>query len=441
MNPDPMALLARDSLRHVLLCFVDPAGQLRGKLYAKRKVLAALEKGGAGFSIAAPSMALDYGDMQHTIAGISDSKASFGDFEAVLDPESFWPLPWADESQNVIGFLDLAPRHADYCARGLCRTILDNGAKTGQAPVFGLEWEFTLLDESAETVRAKNYANLTPATSVSAYNLLQVHAAQQPLYDTLTGMADAMGLGVEAWHCEMGPGFMEVALAPAQGIRGVDQAVLLKFLIKQAAARHGLLATFMARWNDDADGQGGHVHMSLCENDRNLFSDNETGQTRLGAFIAGLQRHVPEFLLMFAPNVNSYRRYQPGIFAPVDTTWNWDSRAAAFRAVGAGGSLRVENRVPGADCNPYHAVAATAAAGLNGIAGNLEASPPGTPGKGPGIAGDLLTAAERFRCSQAAKTAFGATFTEFLAALKRSQAEMLSRPVTDVEKRVLLDLA
>jgi len=440
MKPNTEALLGRDELRHVMLVFVDPVGQMRGKLYRKEKVLAALEKDRSGFKITSPALSLDYGDMIYDMPGLSDESANFGDFEAYVDPDSFWMLPWADPSQNVIGFLELGAEHGAYCARSLCRNVLARGAAAGTAPVFGMEWEFTLLRESQESAAAKNYAGLTPATPISSYNLVQFQVAQQELYEDLAKTADAMGLDVDTWQEEMGPGFMEAALSPSDSIMGVDQAVLLKFLIKHHANRHGMLATFMARWSDDADGHGGHIHMSLTRDGENLFTPEGEGAALYRKFIAGLQTYVPEFLPMFAPNVNSYRRMQPGAFAPVDTRWDWENRHTAFRAIGPS-AMRVENRVPGADCNPYHAVAAMAAAGLRGIDEGLTPSEPGAVPEGPGLASDLATAIERFRRSEAAQEVFGEGFTEYLATFKHQQVAAILGQVTDIEKRILLELA
>ena len=440
MKPETEALLNRDQLRHVMLVFVDPVGQLRGKLYRKEKVLAALASDRGGFKMTSPALSLDYGDAIYELPGLSDETANFGDFDAYVDPDSFWRLPWADPSQNVIGFLELGPEHSAYCARSLCRKVLDKGAAAGLTPVFGMEWEFTLLCETAESLSAKNYANLQTSTAISSYNLVQLQASQQALYEDLVGHADAMGLAVDTWQEEMGPGFMETALSPSNSILGVDQAVLLKFLIKQRAAAHGMIATFMARWNDAADGQGGHIHMSLETDGKNAFTPEGPGLTLYHQFIGGLQAYVPEFLPMFAPNVNSYRRMQPGIFAPVDTRWDWENRQSAFRAIGPSG-MRVENRVPGADCNPYHAVAAMAAAGLRGIDEGLSPTEAGALPEGPGLARDLGTAAERFRTSKAAQEVFGEVFTDYLAAFKQQQIAAITSQVTDIEKRFLLDLA
>lgn len=440
MKLNPEALLSRDELRFVTLIFVDPVGQLRGKLYRKEKVLAALEADRGGFKMTTPALSLDYGDMIYDLPGLSDESANFGDIEAFVDPDSFWLLPWADPSQNVIGFLELGPENSAYCARSLCRKVLAQGAAAGRTPVFGMEWEFTLLRETPDSAADKNYANLRPATPISSFNLVQLQVSQQELYEDLANSAAAMGLDVDTWQEEMGPGFMETALSPSASILGVDQAALLKFLIKQRATSHGMMATFMARWSDTADGHGGHIHMSLTKDGDNIFTPEGEGAELYRNFIGGLQTYVPEFLPMFAPNVNSYRRMQPGAFAPIDTRWDWESRQSAFRAIGPAG-MRVENRVPGADCNPYHAVAAMAAAGLRGIDEGLSPSAPGEIPEGPGMARDLGTAAERFRQSRAAREVFGETFTEYLAAFKQQQVAAISSQVTDIEKRILLDLA
>lgn len=441
MHDRPLELLASERLRNVFLCFVDPAGQLRGKLYSKDKVLKSLEKGGEGYKIALPSLGLDYADIQHELPGISDSKSRFGDLDARLDPDSLRPIPWADETQNVVGFLELMPEHGDYCGRSLCRKILEQARSMDLSPVFGMEWEFTLLRETPASVREKNFANLTAATHVSSYNLAYVHFSQQPVYKALTRAADTMGLRVEAWHEEMAPGFMEAVLAPGRGIGAVDDAVLLKLLIKKTASDHGALAAFMACWNDDVDGQGGHIHMSLEDTaGQAVFAMEGAGRDKFDHFIGGLQAYAHDMLPMFAPNVNSYRRFRPGIFAPVDTSWAWDGRMQTFRAIGPA-AQRIENRLPGADCNPYHAIAATAAAGILGIENAVQPSAEGTALGNTALPNTLEKAAEAFGQSQRARDLFGEKFVEMLSIAKTSQAQFFSRPVTDVEKRYLLEFA
>lgn len=441
MPNKPSELLERQDLRNVFLCFVDTTGQLRGKLYSKEKVLKSLEHNGEGYKIAAPSIGLDYTDIEHVLPRLTDSDATFGDLDARLDPESLRVIPWADDTQNVIGLLELAPEHASYCSRSLCRWVLEEAQAKDLSPVFGMEWEFTLLSETPQSVLEKNYANLIAATHVSSYNLAQVHFGQQTLYEALTRAADEMQLPVEAWHEEMGPGFMETALAPARGIRGVDDAIFLKLLIKMVSRNMGLMATFMARWNDTADGQGGHIHMSLeSRQGKSIFAMEGPGREKFDAFLGGLQACASDHMVMFAPNVNSYRRFQPGIFAPVDTSWGWDGRLTSFRAIGPS-AQRVENRLPGADCNPYHAVAATAAGGIWGIENQASPSEEGKALNDEPLPDAMTKAALSYRQSERARDLFGRDFVEMLALSKISQANIFGKSVTDIEKRYLLELA
>jgi glutamine synthetase len=234
---------------------------------------------------------------------------------------------------------------------------------------------------------------------------------------------------------------METALAPSNGIRGVDDSIYLKLLIKKVASERGLLATFMARWNDSVDGQGGHIHMSLeTQKGESLFSMNGPGREKFDQFIGGLQECASDNMVMFAPNCNSYRRFQPGIFAPVDTSWAWDGRKQTFRAIGPQ-AQRVENRLPGADCNPYHAVAATAAAGIWGIENGVQPSPNGASLNDESLPSTLEKAAIAFRQSERAKHLFGEKFVEMISLSKIALYDFLHRPVTDIERQYLLELA
>ena len=255
-----------------------------------------------------------------------------------------------------------------------------------------------------------------------------------------------MDLEVETVHEEMGPGFMEASLAFDEGVAAADKAVIFKTFAKAYAQRQGKLITFMARWSNEADGQSGHIHMSLRDKDGNpVFHDpdGEHGMSRaMRHFIGGLQKLVPEFLVLLGPNVNSFKRYVPGIFAPIAATWGLENRTCSFRVIpgGSPASMRFECRTPGADANPYLSMAALLGAGLWGIEHGIE---PTAPTTGNVYAQDIpetlrfpatfAEAVERFAACEAAHALFGSPFVDFYAASRRSHEASFRGLVTDRE--------
>ena len=421
-------------LKFASVCFVDPLGQLRSKLVNINKIKSSFEKDGSGFTIALPSLALGYCDTQIEIPGFSSRKDSFGDVPAKIDLNSFRVSPWEDESQNLMCFLELENDYSNFCSRSILKKILEESKNKKMFPRFGVELEFTLLNEDLNLKSEKNFTNLQTSTKESSYNLLHRQTAQSELYNDFVTNAEKMNIEIEAWHEEMGPGFMEVALLSGKSIKSVDDTILIKYLIKQTALRHGKLATFMARWSNSADGQSGHVHISM-ENDKeeNIFVKD---LRNLDLFITGLQKFAPELMLLFAPNANSYKRFQPEIFTPMKNNWGWDNRKVAFRAI-KGKNSRVENRIPGADANPYLSIAATIISGLEGfdnesLIKNL---------KIVNLPKNLADSYKKLSNSSLAKKYFSTEFINFFSEFRYKEYLVENAQITDIEKKRLIEFS
>ena len=427
-------LLKNKKLKFVSVCFVDPLGQLRSKLVNVNKVKNSIEKDCTGFTIALPSLALGYCDTQIEIPGFSSLKDSFGDIPAKIDLNSFRVLPWEDESQNLLCFLELENEHSNFCSRSILKKILKETNNNKMFPRFGVELEFTLLNENSSSIIEKNYSNLDTSTKGSSYNLLQRQNAQSELYNDFITNSEKMNIEIEAWHEEMGAGFMEVALLSGKSIKTADDTILIKHLIKQTALRHGKLATFMARWSNSADGQSGHVHISI-ENEKkeNIFLKNKIN---LSHFIFGLQKFAPELMLLFAHNSNSYKRYQPEIFTPIKNNWGWDSRKVAFRAI-EGKNARVENRIPGADSNPYLTIAATIISGLEGLQSeDLKVEP-----KIIDLPKNVFEAFKKLNTSEIAEKYFSPEFIKFFSEFRYKEHLIENAQISDVEKKRLIEFS
>ncbi len=435
MNSENYAFLNDNLLKYISICFVDTNGQLRSKLVSKDKVIRSTEFNGKGFTIALPSIALGFNDLQSEIMNISSEESSFGDIPAKIDLNSFRKVPWLNQDQNVICMLELDNQYNKFCTRSICRKIISEANEKDLFSRFGFEFEFTLLDENSISAANKSYNNLQTSTINSSYNLLHRQHQQSDLYSKFCENADIMNIEIEAWHEEMGPGFMEVATASGQSIKNVDDAVLVKHLIKQTTMRFDKLATFMARWNDQSDGQSGHIHISLeNKNKENLFLKNNKD---FFGFIGGLQKFSPEFMIFFAPNNNSFKRLQPGYFSPQKNDWDWENRKMAFRAIN-GKNKRIENRIPGSDINPYLALSATIVSGLEGINQQLEASKPKI---GKQLPKELIDACKKLKKSYLAKNKFGEEFISLISDFKLNENFKQNNFITDIEKKHYLEFS
>ena len=434
IKKDISKIIEKDHVKFISVCFVDALGQLRSKLVNKRKVIDALNNDGKGLTIALPSLALGYCDTQIEISGFSSNKDKFGDIPAKIDFNSFRILPFENEGQNLICFIELEDKYKSFCSRGILKKILNKANKQDLYPRFGVELEFTLLDETSKSIKNKSYNNLSTTTLESSYNLLQRQNLQSEIYNNFINFSEIMKIEVEAWHEEMGAGFMEVALLSGKTIKSADDTILVKHLIKQIALRHDKVATFMARWSNDADGHSGHIHISL-ENGKkeNLFKNNSK---TFKNFVSGMQSYSPELMLLFAPNANSFKRYQPEIFTPIMNDWDWDSRKVAFRAI-KGEKSRIENRIPGADMNPYLGIAATIAIGLEGI-NNNDSEKVQRLVKLPSKVSEACKKLER---SKIAKKYFSNEFVSFFCEFRQKENAIESSKITDIEKKRLIEFS
>ena len=434
IKKDISKIIEKDHVKFISVCFVDTLGQLRSKLVNKRKVIDALNNDGKGLTIALPSLALGYCDTQVEISGFSSNKDKFGDIPAKIDFNSFRILPFENEGQNLICFIELEDAYKSFCSRSILKKILNKANKQDLYPRFGVELEFTLLDETSKSIKNKSYNNLSTTTLESSYNLLQRQNLQSEIYNNFINFSEIMNIEVEAWHEEMGAGFMEVALLSGKTIKSADDTILVKHLIKQIALQHDKVATFMARWSNDADGHSGHIHISL-ENGKkeNLFKNNSK---TFKNFVSGMQSYSPELMLLFAPNANSFKRYQPEIFTPIMNDWDWDSRKVAFRAI-KGEKSRIENRIPGADMNPYLGIAATIATGLEGI-NNKNSEKVQRLVKLPSKVSEACKKLER---SKIAKKYFSNEFVSFFCEFRQKENAIESSKITDIEKKRLIEFS
>ena len=317
----------------------------------------------------------------------------------------------------------------------------------GFAVKAALEFEFHMLDESAETLRAKGYEAMDTFAVDNRCWSSQTAAIHGDVVADLEKVMETAGVGLFGMGLELGPGCFEATLRATDALRAADDAVLFKTFTKAFARRRGLTATFMAQLGASFSGLSGHVHLSLWDarTGKPLFHDGKDKDGMSATMrhaISGLVGLTPEALVLAAHTVNAYRRLTPGNWAPRTATWAVQNYAAAVRAVPSPAQwARLEFRLPASDTNPYLALALTLGAALEGIRTKAKLPPPiekggpdETPEGLPGLPHDLLEAADRLDASATARAIFGDTFIDYFVASRRHEEAVLRKHVSAFER-------
>jgi glutamine synthetase len=437
-----------DTSRFATVALVDTNGLLRGQMVSTRSLKGILK---AGMGMAPAQLALDPTDEMLEMPGVTDGSGDFHDDPLIVDPSSARRIPWAKPGHDLLLLTNYSGETAAICPRSILRSVLERAGAAGYVPKYGMELEYTLFDETAETAREKGYRNLKTATMHPSHDLVLYQTVQTEWYEAIAAMCEPLKIDLAKMHEEIGGGFMEACIAAGEGLEPADQLVLLKNFLRALAMRQGRCVTFMPRWTETADSQSIHVHVSLKDTAGNglFFEDgvrNGVSQN-FKYFIGGLQKYIGDMTLIFQPTVNSYRRFAPGTFAPPGLTWGYENRTTCFRVVGHdAGSLRVENRLPGADTNPYLTVAATVAAGVAGIMEKIEPQPEvignghAVASEGPDFARSMPEAIDRLRGSAFARNWLGDRFVDAFSATRQSQYDQFRKKVPDVELQRFFDL-
>ena len=439
--------LADPASRFATVAMTDTNGLLRGQMVSAGS-LKGIARNGMGMAPA--QLALDPTDVQLNLPGVNDDSGDYHDDPLQLDPSSVRRLPWSKPGHDLLVLSNFTGASADLCPRSILTKVLARAADAGLFPKYGMELEYTLFNDPPEVVKAKGYRNLTPATLHASHDLIVYQAVQTEWYEALAAICEPLRIDLAKMHEEIGAGFMECCIAAGGGLEPADQLVLLKNFLRALALRQGKSVTFMPRWNEDADSQSIHLHISLKDKAGTPVFWDESQKNGVSQkfrwFLGGLQAYIGDMTLVFQPTVNSYRRFAPGTFAPPGLTWGYENRTTCFRLVGHdAGSLRVENRLPGADTNPYLTAAATIAAGVAGILGQIEPEPEvigsgyaQTPARD--FARSMPEAIERLRRSDFARDWLGSRFVDGFSATRQSQHDEFRRKVPDVELARFFDL-
>ncbi|MGW4439347.1 glutamine synthetase family protein [Streptomyces sp. NPDC004596] len=432
------ALVAGGEIDTVVLAFPDMQGRLQGKRFAARFFLdEVLHHGTEGCNYL---LAVD--TEMNTVDGYAMSSwdRGYGDFAMRPDLATLRRVPWHPGTALLVA--DLAWGDGSPVAvapRQVLRRQLERLAGLGYTAQAGTELEFIVFKDSYEQAWDADYRGLTPANQYNVdYSILGTGRVEPLLRRLRNDMAGA-GLTVESAKGECNPGQHEIAFRYDEALVTCDQHALYKTGAKEIAAQEGVSITFMAKYNE-REGNSCHIHLSLAGPDgANAMAGPDGMSDVMRHFLAGQLAALRDFSLLYAPNINSYKRFQPGSFAPTAVAWGHDNRTCALRVVGHGRTLRFENRLPGGDVNPYLAVAGLVAAGLHGVEQRLELPEP-CPGNAytadyEHVPTTLREAAELWENSPVAKAAFGDEVVAHYRNMARVELAAFDAAVTDWELR------
>ena len=418
----------------VLLAIADMEGRLQGKrLTASHFLNDTLEHGAEGCNYL---LAVDV-DME-TVGGyaMASWERGYGDFEMVPDLDTLRPVPWHEGTVMLLADLQWGDGSEVVASpRQILRRQLARLAERGWVANAGTELEFIVFKDTYEEAWKKAYRDLEPANLYNIDYSLLGSARVEPLIRRIRNEMGAADLVVENSKGECNLGQHEINFRYSEALAAADGHVIYKNGAKEIASQEDMAITFMAKFNE-REGNSCHIHCSLAdEQGENVFAADRTLFER---FIAGQLACLQELTLFYAPHVNSYKRFAPGSFAPTAVAWGNDNRTCSMRVVGHGPAERVENRLPGADVNPYLALAAMIAAGLHGIDAELELEAPldgnAYTADKPHVATNMYAARDQFAASEIAREAFGQEVVDHYLNRARIELEALESTVTDWER-------
>ena len=452
-------LMREGKIEYVKVGAPDMEGVFRGKRVASKFFLGSLDDGFAQCDVL-----FGWDIAENVLPNLKFSNWQRGFADIVMKPDfgTFALVPWEDNVASCI--CDLWTEHGDTVAiapRYVLSNLVERARSLGFEPMAASELEFRFFRENQMSLREKDFGpDLTPLNpGMNCYAISQA-SADDHLLGRIARMMRDHGVEIEGYNREHGPGMYEMNIHYADALAAADRTLLFKTGVKEICHQMGLTASFMAKWNDQEDGSSGHSHMSLWDSnrERNLFwDDNAEGHMSplMRQFLAGLLDKLPEFMALYAPVINSYKRYIEGTWAPLNTTWGMDNRTCSVRIINnSRRAVRVENRVPGADANFYLVFSAMLASGLYGIEHELElparlegnAYDPATViaaierGQIKPLARNLTDSTDLLEQSEVAREYLGADFVEHFVATRRWEVKEYEKAVTNWDRRRYLEL-
>ena len=437
-----LELIRGSTLGKVKVGVCDIDGILRGKYIHRDKFFSAAE---GGFGFCNVVFGWDMNDQCYDNTQLTGWHHGFPDAMVRLDLDTFRRVPWDGGVPFFLGdFVNHDGSPYPLCPRQTLKRVLARAEKMGFQVMIGAEYEFFNFAETPQSWAAKKGVEPTPITQgMFGYSILRANQNREYFNALMDEMAQ-FGIPIEGLHTETGPGVYEAAILFSDALEAADRAFLFKTAAKEIGARFGVMPSFMAKWSPKYPGCSGHVHQSLSDGRKNLFHDAKGrygGMSKLfESYLAGQLAYLLQFAPMFWPTVNSYKRLVDGFWAPVKPTWGVDNRTASFRALpGSAKSTRLETRCPGADMNPYLAIAASIAAGLEGVDKGFKLTTKPIAGDNKGSEGieraprTLIETTRAFRASNLARDWFGSEFVDHFAATREWEWRQWLDAVTDWE--------
>ena len=427
-------------IEHVKIGVVDTDGILRGKYLSRDKFISALDK---NLGVCDVILGWDSNDQLYDNTKFTGWHTAYPDANVRVLTQTQRNIPF--EPKTALFLAEFVGSAESICPRGTLRRVLERAANMGFSVSAAAEFEFFMFEESPQSIREKGYRQLKTMTPGNfGYSVLR-NSVHSDLYHELLDLGQSMRFPIEGLHTETGPGVLEAALTYCDALEAADRAALFKTYAKVLAQRHGLMATFMAKWSNQVPGQSGHLHVSMRnKNGTSAFHDASKSHEMSDVmrwFVGGQQALMPELLAMVACTVNSYSRLVPGYWAPTSATWGVENRTTALRVIrGGASSQRVEYRIAAADINPYIALAAAIGSGLWGIEHRIEPTAPIVGNaydmKHPPrqqLPATLYEAATGLLASKPARALYGDAFVEHYAATRQWEEREFRKAITDWE--------
>ena len=414
----------------VLLGIPDVNGSIRGKALRPAAFESAVRHGTVMTDLI---LGLDPMDTPITDFERFGIRTGAADLVVHPDPETLHQLTWRPGWRVCLAtpsWPDGTP--CDFAPREVFRHVLNEIGELGYEPMAALEYEIRLWDGDGQ-----------PMSSGISYSLTEIGRYGE-FVSRLIPALEGLGVDLSAVHTEAGPGLLELNLEPRRGLRAADDAALVKFAMKELAASMGMRASFLAKTAPGEEGSSGHIHFSCWDGQTNAFAGPDAADqipTAFGAAIAGVLEHLPAASLLLNPNVNSYKRLVPGWFAPINATWGYENRSCAVRAIRSDrpNLWRFECRRPGADANPYLALAAVTASAADGMKNKAEPPPP-IEGDAyaladlPELPGSLESAIRAFEGDRGLQSALGEGFSAYYTTSRAWELKAWREIVTDWER-------
>lgn len=438
-----ISYLNSKDIKRIKFAFADIDGILRGKIINVQKFVDGLDD---GYGFCDVVFGWDSADVCYDNVEITGWHTGYPDKQARIDLSTFRTVPWQDDIPFFLADFSKADGNdLPSCSRSLLKRIVADCTSMGYHAEFAQEFEWFNFKENAQSLDDKQFTNIEPITpGMFGYSILRTSENSGFYYDLFDLLAK-FDVELEGLHTETGPGVYEAAILHDEVMRAADKAVIFKTAVKEIAYQYGIMASFMAKWNENLPGCSGHVHQSLWSSDKskNLFydaGDQYNMSDLMKHYTAGQLYCLPYILPMYAPTVNSYKRLVEGAWAPTTVTWGIDNRTTALRVLHPSEKYtRLETRIPGSDTNPYLAMAASLASGLYGIKHKLALDIKPTVGNGYQdksngvLSPNLYEAAYKMQSSDLARELFGDAFVEHFTQTRLWEWRQFAKNVTSWE--------